>query len=158
MVAWYRRPLAVVALSAAVAGCFQSDDAPSLATEGGGFIFNYRLAEAYAGIVVGPRPNRRLPAGASIEVTFENPAGGSPIIMTRDVTTAKQLRYTFMTPPLSGVRADTGYAVTVRLITADGSEIERIEKIFRSEVDQSVLPDKPLVIGPGYTPNPESAE
>ncbi len=145
-------PVAAAFLALTLAAC-QEASGPLFA-KGGGFIFNYRVAEAFAGIVVGAAPGRTLPAGSSIEVTFENPAGGDPIVLTQAVATPPQVSYSFHTPPLTGIRADRDYAVTVRLIAADGSEIEKIEKAFRSEIDQTVLPDAPLTVGPGYTPNP----
>ena len=140
----------------ALAGC-QDSGAPYLATEGGGFLFNYRLAEAYAQIVVGPPPKKTLPEGATIEVSFEDPAGGAPVVMQHEVTNPGQLRYSFQTRPLQGIKADKPYAVTVRLIASDGGEMEKLDKTFVSNVDQSVLPKVAPVIGPGYARNPAAA-
>ena len=149
--------LAVALVAAlAVAGC-KEQGGPYLATRGGGFLFNYRIAEASAGIVVGPAQGRTLPEGSTIEVTFENPAGGPPIVISKAVSTPPRDSYTFQTPALTGIRADRDYAVTVRLIGANGAEIEKIDKAFRSEIDQTVLPEVAPVIGPGYTANPAAA-
>ncbi len=145
--------LAVATLPLALAACNESGP-PYLATEGGGFLFNYRLAEASAQIVVGPRPKKQLPEGSSIEVTFENPAGGDPVVMRRDVINPGQLRYSFQTQALQGITEGKDYAVTVRLVAADGSEIEKLDKVFHADLDQSVLPKVAPVIGPGYTRNP----
>ncbi len=141
------------AFAIALAACTESGP-PYLATEGGGFLFNYRLAEASAQIVVGPKPKKTLPENAVIEVTFENPAGGEPIVMRRSVINPKQLRYSFQTQALHGIKAGKDYVVTVRLVGADGREIEKIDKVFHADLDQSVLPEVAPVIGPGYTPNP----
>ena len=130
-------------------GC--SDNGPYLDISGGGFIFNYRVSEAYAGFIAAPL--RTLPEHSRIEATFEDPAGGTPIVLTMDVVPARK-QYSFSTPPLSGIKANTDYDVTIRLVAADGSEIEKIDKKFRSDVDESVLADKPLTVGPGYTKNP----
>jgi hypothetical protein len=119
---------------------------------GGGFLFNYRIAVATAGLVV--VPTRELPEGASVEVTFENPAGGAPIVMIQDASNRK-VQLNFNTPPLFGIVADKKYVVRIRLVAADGSEIERIDKNFHSALDQSVLPPKPLTVGPGYIRNPD---
>lgn len=119
---------------------------------GGGFLFNYRIAEATAGLVV--MPTRELPEGASVEVIFENPAGGPPFVMKKDAS-KRTMRLDFTTPPLFGIVADKNYIVNIRLLAANGSEIERIDKNFHSQLNQSVLPPKPLTVGPGYTPNPE---
>lgn len=119
---------------------------------GGGFLFNYRLAEATVGLLIAP--TRELPEGAIIEVTFENPAGGPPIVMRKDASQTKS-QIEFTTPPLSGIVANKDYLMNIRLLASNGSEIEHIDKNFHSELNQSVLPPKPLTIGPGYTPNPD---
>ena len=87
---------------------------------------------------------------------FENPAGGAPIVIAKPASPETK-RLDFVTPPLSGVEADRDYAVSVRLIDGQGKELERIDKKFRSQLDQSRLPDAPLTIGPGYAPNPQNA-
>ncbi len=135
-----------------LAGCSQKG--PYLDISGGGFIFNYRLSEAYEGFIAAPL--RTLPENAQIEATFENPSGGPPIVISKAVT-ANRREYSFITDALSGIKANVDYDVTVRLIGADGKEIEAIDKKFHSDLDQSVLASKPLTIGPGYTPNPDLA-
>ena len=47
------------------------------------------------------------------------------------------------------------YQVTIRLLDKDGKELQRIERPYKSNLDQAILPEKPLVVGPGYTPNPD---
>jgi hypothetical protein len=42
----------------------------------------------------------------------------------------------------------------MRLLDAEGKEIARYERNFHTDVDQSTLPDQPLVVGPGYEQNP----
>lgn len=49
----------------------------------GGFQFNYRIAEATGSLVVGSL--RTLPANSIVEVNFENPAGGPPIVLRKPV-------------------------------------------------------------------------
>lgn len=136
-----------------VAACSSEETGPYLEIQGGGFVFNYRIAEATAGVVAFPK--RTLPDGGKIEATFENPAGGAPLVMTEPVVKDKK-KYDFTTPPLSGVKAKTDYLMTIRLVDASGKEIEKIEKPLVSEIDQTVLPEKPLTVGPGYTKNPEA--
>jgi hypothetical protein len=133
-----------------VAACTQQADLPYLRIVGGGFVFNYRLATATAGVLVAAE--KELPEQATVEVSMENPAGGAPITLDPVVPGS----FEFVTPPLSGIEAGKEYRVTVRLVGPDGKEVEKIEKTFRSQVDQSVLPEKPLTIGPGYEPNPEA--
>ena len=140
----------VLAAVLALAGC--AEKGPYLDISGGGFVFNYAEAEVYVGFVAAPL--RTLPDHTRIEATFENPAGGAPIVLAKDVTPGRR-SYSFLTDALTGVRADRDYAVTVRLIAADGTTIETIDKTFHSDIDQSKLPDKPLTVGPGIPANPD---
>lgn len=143
----------VIALAAiALAACSSQEGGPYVEVRGGGFLFNYRIAEVTVGLVV--TPLRTLPDGAKLEATMENPAGGAPIVFSVFVAAGAQ-KYDFTSPPLSGVKADTDYKVTLRLVAKDGKALQTIEKNFRSQLDQSTLPEKPLTIGPGYTKNPE---
>lgn len=143
--------LCVILALAAISGCSSEETGPYFKIAGGGFIFNYRIAEATAGVVV--TPERTLPAGGSFEATFENPAGGAPFVMSEKVSPTRK-RYDFTTPPLSGVKTKTDYLMTVRLLDAAGNEIGTAEKPLRSDLDQTVLPDRPLTVGPGYARNP----
>jgi hypothetical protein len=136
---------------AAMCGCSSEESGPYFKIAGGGFIFNYRIGEATAGVVV--TPERALPADGSFEAIFVNPAGAAPFVMREKVSPTKK-RYDFTTPPLSGVKANTDYLMTVRLLDADGNEIGMAEKALRSDLDQTVLPDRPLTVGPGYARNP----
>jgi hypothetical protein len=145
--------VAVLALTALLfAGC-DTDKGPPIAIEGGGFIFNYRIAEVFYGVSV--KPLRKLQPGTMLEAEFDDPAGGPPIRVSEPITGGK-LAYALRTPPLSGVKADRDYRVVVVAKSADGKEIGRAERLFRSSIDQEVNPEKPLTIGPGYTPNPEA--
>jgi hypothetical protein len=138
---------------ASLAGCSSEDDkSPYLELRGGGFLFNYRIAEATGSLVVGPL--RTLPANSVIEVNFENPAGGPAIVLRKQVD-PDDSKFDFNTPPLTGIVKDKPYQVTIRLLDKDGKELQRIDKPFKSSLDQSILPEKPLVVGPVYTPNPE---
>jgi hypothetical protein len=139
--------LAALLVLAAVSACTGERD--YLEAGGGGFIFNYRNAVATYGMIVFPRKDP--PAGATIEASFENPAGGAPIVVSRPARGGG--RIDFQTPPLTGVEKDKPYLVVVVLKGAGGEELQRIEKIFVSELDQSVLPERPLAIGPGYQQN-----
>lgn len=53
------------------------------------------------------------------------------------------------------VRKDHPYTVTIRILSASGDVLQEIDTSITSDVDQSVLPARPLVVGPGYTPNPQ---
>ena len=141
--------LSAVIIGATLASCESgnSDDKPYLAFVGGGFVFNYRLATADYGFVA--RALRTVPAGSIIEVAFDDPGGGAPIVL-RQNTTAGRSSYVFRTPPLQGVRANHDYQVVMRLLNPGQGEFARYRKSFRSQADQKVLPVAPPVVGPGY--------
>jgi hypothetical protein len=150
------RPIASLLLALAVGAIMAAcDDAskPYVEIEGGGFIFNYRMAEAFYGVSL--RPMRRLEVGTVLEAEFENPAGGKSYVV-RETVDAARLSYMLRTPGLSGIEKDRPYRVEVRVrAPGDGRLLAKYERTFKSDLDQSMLPDKPLTIGPGYTPNPE---
>jgi hypothetical protein len=141
--------LSALILGASLAACESghSDDKPYLAFVGGGFVFNYRLATADYGFVA--RALRTIPAGSIIEAVFENPGGGSPIVL-RQNTKAGRSSYVFRTPPLQGVRANHDYQVVLRLLSPGQGEFASYRKSFRSQAGQDVLPVAPPVVGPGY--------
>ncbi len=135
-----------------------SDDPsrPYIEFIGGGFIFNYRLAEADYGFVV--KPVRSIPAGTLLEAVFEDPAGGDPL-RVRQTARDGMLQYTFRSPSVHRVMANRPYHAELRLLDpATGNELARYERTFTSDVDQAVLPDRPPVIGPGYQTNPEAKQ
>lgn len=146
------RPLGLVALLA-LAAC--SGDKPYVVVGGGGILFNYRLAEATAGIVA--EVARPLPEGGTVEASFEDPAGGPPIVEAKPVTPDRR-RFSFTTPPLSGIKADADYRVVVRVLDSGGVELQRVETKLHSDLDQSILPEVPLTVGPGYAKNPAASE
>ena len=113
-------------------------------------MFNYRIAEASYGIAL--KPMRELPADGVIEASFENPAGGAPITMSK-AGPFNPTRIAFDTPPVTGVVKKHPYKVTVVLKDGAGQTLQTLEKSFASDLDQSVLPEKPLAIGPGYQKN-----
>lgn len=145
------RCLAVLIAMAMLASC-DRDDGPWLGVEGGGFIYNYRIGEFFYGVSVAPL--RRLPEGGVIVATFENPAGGAPIVVPAQVRD-RQMRYGLRTPALRGVRRDRPYAVTVALLDRDGRSIFSVTTTYRSTIDQADVPNRPLTYGPGYARVPD---
>ncbi len=148
--------IALVVLIGLLAGCGDNADRPWIAIEGGGFIFNYRIAEVFYGVSV--KPLRSLAPGTVLEGEFENPAGGAPLIVRETINTAR-LSYAMRTPPLLGVKAGKAYRVEIRVLDVDGAKVlGRVSRTFKSDLDQSANPEKPLTIGPGYTPNPDAGK
>jgi hypothetical protein len=147
-----RRQALALALFLPLAGCGEDPNAPYFAFGGGGFVYNYRIGEVYYGFVAQPR--RKLPANAELVARFENPAGG-PEIEVRAPIEAGKTQYMFRTPPVKGVIKDRPYAVSLSLQDeATGREISRIARTFTSTADPALMPSGPLVVGPGYAPNP----
>ena len=145
--------LALRGAGAAVLGLFLaacSGSGDYLAVAGGGFVFNYRIAEASYGIAV--KPMRELPPDGIVEASFENPAGGEAFIVSK-TGPFNPTRIALATPPVHGVVKGRPYKVTLSLRDGAGRELQRIERSFVSDLDQSVLPERPLAIGPGYQTN-----
>jgi len=145
--------IAALAAIALVSCDDDGDDRPYIAFAGGGFIFNYNIAEAFYGFVA--VPERAIPAGTVLEARFENPAGGDPLVVTQTARDG-MIQYSFRTPAVTGVKADRDYIVELRLRTPDGALLASYTKSFRSDIGQDMLPERPLTVGPGYQPNPDS--
>lgn len=141
-------PAAVAA--SLLAACGEDETRPYFTFAGGGFIFNYRNADAYYGFVL--KPLRTAPEGAELEVDFELPQLGQHDIQ-RVKLREGQLQYAFRSPDLSNIRKGHPYKVVVRVMS-NGTELATYTKSFATDIDQSTLPREPLVVGPGYQPNP----
>ena len=139
--------------AALIASCSSEGSNDYLRVGDGGFIFNYRIAEATAGIIAEPKST--LPSGSTIVARFDNPAGDEPLTVLKTVSEGRK-RYSFSTP-IEGVIANKPYAVTIQLIGTSGDVLQEIRTTIQSDIDQSILPDKPLTIGPGYHRNPDLA-
>lgn len=147
-----RQFISLIVILLALTGCKEDQDTPYLEFAGGGFIFNYRNAEAFYGFVA--KPVRSLPEGSVIEAQFEIPNSSTPYVVTQDVKPGA-LQFTFRTEDLRGIEKDRPYKAVMRLLASpSGPEIARYERTFKSDVAQAGLPDRPLVVGPGYQPNP----
>jgi len=126
---------------------------PYLAIVGGGFIYNYREAQVYYGFVA--RVLKPVPIWAWLIADFENPGGGPPLTVETRLH-ARSVRYGVRSPNVRGVKAGKPYRVSIRLYDRTRTELFwSAEKEFTSQIDDTVVPDKPLTIGPGYFPNPE---
>ena len=151
--------IAVLAVLATLAALFASREAddpsqPYIEFAGGGFIFNYNVAAAYYGFVATVK--RRVPPGTVLEVEFEDPAGGPPLVV-RGVAGVYARQFRFESPPVEGVVANRDYRVELRLIDPrDFTLMASYSRTFRSELDQDVLPSAPTTIAPGYRPSAES--
>ncbi|MFZ1680989.1 MAG: hypothetical protein WAT70_08200 [Rhizobiaceae bacterium] len=148
------RAVSVILLVAALlAGCRDAGQGP-WELSGRVFIFNYRVATATYVVTLRPLdPSRR---GARAIAEFEDPAGG-PAIIVEAVLWPGAEKLALESPPVFCIRKDRPYAVVIRIMAEDGAELQRLSTDVVSTLDQDVLPDRPLVVGPVYTPNPELA-
>ncbi|USG61344.1 hypothetical protein NBZ79_19480 [Sneathiella marina] len=95
-----------------------------------------------------------MPNDTEIVAEFEDPAGG-PAFIIRQSVRPELIQYMFRTPPVTGVVKNQPYQVRVMLVKkSTGQELAKTIKMFRSNINQSDLPEKALTIGPGYHPNP----
>ncbi len=152
-----RRVLAGVLLACAtvVGACRDSGgEGEYFKIDGKLFVFNYRVATAT--YLVNLVPLKPVEDGQTAVASFQDPAGGADIVVRKKIW-PKLAKTTIESPPLRCVAKDRPYRVSIRIEGPDGALRQTIETTMASSEDQSLLPDKPLVVGPLYTPNPEVA-
>ncbi|WP_299870445.1 hypothetical protein [uncultured Hoeflea sp.] len=107
---------------------------PYLRIAGGGFIYNYRVADVFYGFtayVLKPLP---------VETRLH----------------ARSVKYGIRSPSVRGVKAGRPYRVSIRIVDYTRTQvIWSDERDYVSQIDDMVVPDKPLTVGPGYHPNPD---
>jgi len=150
-------PTLVALLSAAglVSGCRDSGkDGEQFVLDGKLVVFNYRVATAT--YLVNLKAVKPVGEGQVAVVSFEDPAGGDPIVV-REKLWPNTPKTTVHSPPLRCIVKDRPYKVAIRIENAGGEVLQAVDTTITSSEDQSLLPDKPLVTGPFYDPNPEVA-
>ena len=122
---------------------------------GGGLTYNYRYAQATM-VIVG-RQVSPMPEGSMVEALFDIPGEAARESVTRPAMKGK-LSYKLESKYLNGIRKGVPLKVTLRVLDANGVELDREETQFTSDVDQSTLSNKPLVdpAKPNYVPLPEN--
>ncbi|MBW8909413.1 hypothetical protein AB6802_02195 [Mesorhizobium sp. RCC_202] len=145
-----------VALIAAITlgACRDTGQDQLFAISGKLFEFNYRLA--IATYVITLKPLRPMVDGQVAVVSFQNPAGGDPLIVNQKIW-PKLPHITLTSPPLTCVVKDKPYSVSIRIQDASGALLQSIDTTMTSSEDQTMLPDRPLVIGPNYELNADLA-
>jgi hypothetical protein len=116
------------------------------------FVFNYRVASAT--YLVTLKKTAPIPENTVAIAEFENPAGGEPIVINEKIFPAWD-KITLQSPSVHCVRKDRAYAVKIRLVSAAGETLQELQTQLVSDVDQSVMPTRPLVVGSGYDKNPD---
>jgi hypothetical protein len=116
------------------------------------FVFNYRVASATYLLTL--KKTSPIPDGSKLVAEFENPQGGAPLVLDQKVFPIDE-NISLQSENLHCVRKDRPYSVSVKLVDKDGKVLQELKAEFKSDVDQSILPSKPLVVGAGYEKNPE---
>jgi hypothetical protein len=147
-----RHCLVALVVLLALAGCRDEQRTDYIALSGRIFVFNPRVNSAT--YVVTLDKLKQIPAGARVITTFDNPAGGAALVVEQPVW-PKLRRINIESPDLSCVKKDKRYSFKVKLVDAAGATLQELDSSVLSTLDQSVMPDAPLVVGPAYDKNPD---
>lgn len=152
---WLKGACIAAVASLALIGCRETGgEAELFRLDGKLFVFNYRVATA--SYLVNLVPLQPVDDGQSVVVRFEDPAGGAPIVVRQKIW-PKLRKTTIESPSIYCVVKDRPYAVSIAIEGPDGQVRQTIDTTITSSLDQTILPDRPLVVGPVYTANPELA-
>jgi hypothetical protein len=146
-----KRTLVVLAACLTLAGCRDESRLSYLELSGRNFIFNPRVNSAT--YVVTLAVLKDIPQGSRITARFENPAGGAALVVEKKVF-PDQPKIALESDNLTCVKAGRRYAFSVSLLDGNGQELQKIDSSLESSLDQTVMPDAPLVVGPAYDKNP----
>ena len=116
------------------------------------FVFNYRVSEASYMVTI--EQQVQIPDGMTVVAQFQDPTGGKPIEITRTAW-PKLKRVSLASPAIRCVKAGVPYAVDITIKNSAGHTVQSIATTVTSNMDQSVLAAKPLLVGPVYEPNRE---
>lgn len=133
-------------------GCREQDNARYVEMTSRIFVFNVRVAEA--SYLVTLKVLRTIPEGASVIASFTNPDGGEAIIVEQKIW-PKRDKIVLESPALSCVKKDKPYPYDIKILRPNGEILQVLAGVITSTLDQTILPDRPLFVGPGYEPNPE---
>lgn len=140
-------PLALLATA-----CQRETGPDPLKLTGKMFVFNYRLA--YATYLVTLEQTEPLPEGSVVRAEFENPAGGAALTLERKIFPSLP-RVVLESPDVTCVKKNQPYKVVVSLLGPGGDRLQVLETQVTSSLDQSILPEEALVVGPAYDKNPD---
>lgn len=136
----------------ALGSCQREQDDTPYTVSGRLFVFNYRVAEA--SYMVTLARNGPVKEGTRVRAAFDDPAGGAPIVIERPGWPLLD-KVVLASPPIRCVKAGVAYGVSITVSHPQDGVLQELATEVVSTLDQSVLPAKPLVVGPAYTPNPE---
>jgi hypothetical protein len=134
------------------AGCREVPPDAYVELTGRIFVFNYRVATATYVITLGKL--RPIPEGAMVETRFDDPRGGDPLTLSEKIW-PKLEKIAIESPPVFCIVKDRAYNFSIIIKDASGAQLQKLDGTVTSSLDQSVLPDVPLVVGNAYEPNPD---
>jgi hypothetical protein len=117
------------------------------------FIFNIRVARAFYMLTLNRLP--ATPDDAVVVAEFEDPAGGPPLVREQKVF-PKMTRIDLQSPDVNCVVTGKPYKIKITLRNADGEALQTIDTTLNSTLDETMLPEKALVLGAKYDRNPEA--
>ena len=144
--------IALVLIGLALLGCKDESRSGYVELTGRVFIFNPRMGKATYVVSLGLL--KELPQGARIKAVFEDPAGGQKIEIN-EIARVLAGRVAIESPAVLCIKKDQRYAFDISLSDGSGTVLQTISSSIKSSLDQSIMPDVPLVIGNAYEPNPE---
>jgi hypothetical protein len=136
------------------AGCREIPSGAYVELTGKIFVFNYRVATATYVVTLGKL--RPIPEGAMVETRFDDPRGGAALTVTEKIW-PKLEKIAIESPPVFCIVKGRPYSFSIVIRDAAGTELQKLSGAVTSSIDQSVLPDVPLVVGNAYEPNPDLA-
>lgn len=150
----FRSVVGAGALVCAIAliGCQREETSGPTELTGRIFVFNYRLSTAT--YLVTLKKVADIPDGTTAIAEFEDPMGGAALTIREKIFPFWQ-KITLESPNLHCVVKDRPYSVAIRLVGPDGKTLQTITTSVTSDLDQTALAAKPLVVGPGYERNPD---
>jgi hypothetical protein len=116
------------------------------------FVFNYRVSEASYMVTI--EQQKPIPDGMTIVTQFQDPTGGPKIEITRTAW-PKLKKVSLASGPIRCVKAGIPYTVDIAVKNASGETVQALATTVTSNIDQSILAAKPLLVGPVYEPNRE---
>lgn len=149
-----KRAAALMLTFLAAAGCREVPPDAYFELTGKLVVFNYRVATATYVITLGTL--RPIPNDAVLETAFDDPRGGDPMVVTEKIWPMLN-KISIESPPVFCIVKDRQYRFVIVIKDGSGNGLQKLEGTLTSSLDQTVLPDVPLVVGNAYEPNPDLA-
>jgi hypothetical protein len=144
--------IAILTVVSALSACQREKTEDWFKLTGRIFVFNYRVSEASYMVTI--EQQKPIPDGMTIVTQFQDPTGGAPIEIIRTAW-PKLKRVSLASGPIRCVKSGIAYTVDIAVKNAEGQIVQKLATTVTSNIDQSILAAKPLLVGPVYEPNRE---